>query len=189
MLAIHMNKALIDVDQSKEKTWFISPSNVECTIALMESRHGLSNSTMASPHRANHGGRAWPKSSLRQLEYLRRPAASSRCFSFVSATLWWMDGCGGQRSQRQYIEEHVGQRAGGANRAQNRPGVLRLHDSVSGPFGVMLIMCLDLCRALWSSLEVLDELILKVSSLTLFSYVNNKLQNRHARVNLIPPGA
>jgi hypothetical protein len=39
-----------------------------------------------------------------------------------------------------------------------------------------------------SSLEVLDELIMKVSSLTLVSYVNNKLQNQNARVNLIPPG-
>jgi hypothetical protein len=56
MLAIHMNKALIDVDESKEKTVFISPSNVECTIALMESRHELRSSTMASPCRANHGG-------------------------------------------------------------------------------------------------------------------------------------
>jgi hypothetical protein len=35
MLATHMYKTLIDVDQSKEKTWFISPSNVECTIALV----------------------------------------------------------------------------------------------------------------------------------------------------------
>jgi hypothetical protein len=56
MLATHMDKTLIDVDQSKEKTWFISPLNVECTIALNESRHGLRNSTMASSRRANHGG-------------------------------------------------------------------------------------------------------------------------------------
>jgi hypothetical protein len=34
---------------------------------------------------------------------------------------------------------------------------------------------------------VLDELIPKVSSLTLISGVNNKLQNQQARVNLIPP--
>jgi hypothetical protein len=32
-----------------------------------------------------------------------------------------------------------------------------------GPFGVMFMMCLDLCRASWSSLEVLDELFPKVS--------------------------
>jgi hypothetical protein len=56
MLAIHMDKTLIDVDQSKEKTRFISPLNVECTIALLESRHGLWKSTMASPRRTNHGG-------------------------------------------------------------------------------------------------------------------------------------
>jgi hypothetical protein len=43
------------------------------------------------------------------------------------------------------------------------PGVSRLHASVPGPFGVMFMMCLDLCRASWSSLEVLDELIPKVS--------------------------
>jgi hypothetical protein len=35
--------------------------------------------------------RVWPKPSPRQLEDLRRPSASSRCFSFVSAALWWMD--------------------------------------------------------------------------------------------------
>jgi hypothetical protein len=27
------------------------------------------------------------------------------------------------------------------------PGVSRLHASVPGPFGVMFMMCLDLCRA------------------------------------------
>jgi hypothetical protein len=42
-------------------------------------------------------------------------------------------------------------------------GVSRLHALVLGPFGVMFKMCLDLCRASWSSLEVIDELILKVS--------------------------
>jgi hypothetical protein len=36
--------------------------------------------------------RAWPRPSPRQLKDLRRPSASSRCFSFVSAALWWMDG-------------------------------------------------------------------------------------------------
>jgi hypothetical protein len=43
----------------------------------------------------------------------------------------------------------------------------------------------DLWRASWSSLELLDELILKVSFLTLIYCVNNKLQNRHASVNLL----
>jgi hypothetical protein len=42
-----------------------------------------------------------------------------------------------------------------------------------------------LWRASWSSLEVLDELIPKVSSLTLISCVNNKLQNWHASANLL----
>jgi hypothetical protein len=68
------------------------------------------------------------------------------------------------------------------------PGVLRVDASVLRLFGVLFTSCLDLWRASWSSLEVHDELISKVSSWTLFSCVNNKLQNRHARVNLIPPG-
>jgi hypothetical protein len=36
--------------------------------------------------------RAWPRPSPRQLEDLRRPSASYRCFSFVSSALWWMYG-------------------------------------------------------------------------------------------------
>jgi hypothetical protein len=67
------------------------------------------------------------------------------------------------------------------------PGVLRVDASVPRPFRVMFIVCLDLCRVLWYSLELLDELIPKVSSITLIYCVNKKLQNRHARVNLIPP--
>ena len=59
---------------------------------------------------------------------------------------------------------------------------------VLGSFGVVFTSCLDLWRASWSSHKVLDELIPNVSSLTLISCVNNKLQNRHAGVNLIPPG-
>jgi hypothetical protein len=68
------------------------------------------------------------------------------------------------------------------------PGDLHVDASVLGSFGVMFIVCLDLRRASLSSLEVLDEHIPKVSSLTLISCVNNKLQNWHARVNLIPQG-
>jgi hypothetical protein len=60
--------------------------------------------------------RAWPKPSPRQLEDSWRPSASSRCFSFVSAALWWMDGCGDRRRQRQFIDKHLGQK-GDANRA------------------------------------------------------------------------
>jgi hypothetical protein len=65
------------------------------------------------------------------------------------------------------------------------PWVLRVDASVHGLFGVLFTSCLDLWRASWSSLEVLDEPIPKVSSLTLISCVNNKLQNRHASVNLL----
>jgi hypothetical protein len=68
------------------------------------------------------------------------------------------------------------------------PGVLRVNASVLGSFGVVFTSCLDLWRASWSSHKVLDELIPKVSFLTLISCVNNKLQNRYAGVNLIPPG-
>jgi hypothetical protein len=48
----------------------------------------------------------------------------------------------------------------------------------------MFTSCLNLWWASWSSHKVLDELILKVSFLMLVSYVNNKHQNWHARVNL-----
>jgi hypothetical protein len=65
------------------------------------------------------------------------------------------------------------------------PKDLHVDASVLGSFGVMFIACLDLWRASWSPLEVLDELIPNVSSLTLISCVNNKLQNRHASVNLL----
>jgi hypothetical protein len=47
------------------------------------------------------------------------------------------------------------------------------------------VLSLDLWRASWSSHKVLDELISKVSSSTLISCVNNKLQKPHARVNLL----
>jgi hypothetical protein len=70
--------------------------------------------------------RAWPRPYPRQLEDLQRPSTSSLCFSFVSVTLWWMDGCGDRRRQRQYIEEHVVQRE--RERAQNRPGRLAWAD-------------------------------------------------------------
>jgi hypothetical protein len=65
------------------------------------------------------------------------------------------------------------------------PGVLRVDASVLGSFGVMFITCLDLWRASWSSSKVLDELIPKVSSLTLISCVNSKLQKPQASANLL----
>jgi hypothetical protein len=60
--------------------------------------------------------------------------------------------------------------------------------SILRSFGVMFIMCLDSCRASWSSSKVLGELIPKISSLAWISYVNNKLQNWHAGVNLLYMG-
>jgi hypothetical protein len=71
--------------------------------------------------------RAWPKPSPRQLEDSRRSSASSRCFSFVSSAFWWMDGCGGQRRQMQFIDKHLGQK-GDANRARITLGRLAWAD-------------------------------------------------------------
>jgi hypothetical protein len=70
-----------------------SPSNVEGTNDLMNSSRGS-----GTPPWLHHAGptmaaRAWTKPSPRQLKDLRRPLASSQCFSFVSAALMngWMD--------------------------------------------------------------------------------------------------
>jgi hypothetical protein len=54
--------------------------------------------------------------------------------------------------------------------------------------GVMFISLLDLYRASRSCHEVLDELILEVLLSTLKPCINTKLQNRHARTNLIYQG-
>jgi hypothetical protein len=69
---------------------------------------------------------------LGNVEDSRRPSASSQCFSFVLAVLWWMGGCGGRRKQRQFIEEHIGQRASrtGLRTGQAAP----LGPTGSGPF-------------------------------------------------------
>jgi hypothetical protein len=56
------------------------------------------------------------------------------------------------------------------------PGVLRVDASVLGLFVVLFTSCIDLWWASWSSLEVLDDLISEVSSLTLISCVNNKCE-------------
>jgi phage FluMu protein Com len=55
MLATHMNKALIDVDQSRTRYGYIT---IECYRykRLDEFKSRLRKSTMASPCRANHGG-------------------------------------------------------------------------------------------------------------------------------------
>jgi hypothetical protein len=68
-------------------------------------------------------------------------------------------------------------------------GVLLVDASVLVLFGVLFTSCLYLWWASWSSLGVLDELIPKVSLWALISCVNKKLQNWHARVNLIPRGS
>jgi hypothetical protein len=65
------------------------------------------------------------------------------------------------------------------------PGVLHVEASFLGSFGVVFTSCLDLWQASWSSHKVLDELIPKVSSLTLISCVNNKLQKPHASLNML----
>jgi hypothetical protein len=62
---------------------------------------------------------------LGNVEDSRRPSASSRCFSFVLAALWWTDGCGGRWRQRQFIEGHLGQRGsrtGPGTGQAGRPG-------------------------------------------------------------------
>jgi hypothetical protein len=64
-----------------------SPSNVEGTNDLKNSSRGS-----GTPPCLHHAGgtvvaREWPKPSPRKLEDLRRPLASCRCFSFVSAAL------------------------------------------------------------------------------------------------------
>jgi hypothetical protein len=56
---------------------------------------------------------------------------------------------------------------------------------VPGLLGVMFTSLLDLYRALMSCHKVLDELIPEVLLSTLKSCINTKLQNRHARTNLL----
>jgi hypothetical protein len=64
-------------------------------------------------------------------------------------------------------------------------GVFRLHGLVLGLLRVMFTSLLDLCQASRSCHEVLDELYPKVLLSTLNSCINIKLQNRHARTNLL----
>jgi hypothetical protein len=70
----------------------VTSPNVEGTNDLTNSSRGS-----GTPPWLYHAGptmvaRAWLKPSPRQLEDSRRPSASSWCFSFVSATLWGMNG-------------------------------------------------------------------------------------------------
>jgi hypothetical protein len=59
---------------------------------------------------------------------------------------------------------------------------------VPGLLGVMITSLLDLYRASRSCHEVLDELIPEVLLSTLKPCINTKLQNRHARTNLLYQG-
>jgi hypothetical protein len=59
---------------------------------------------------------------------------------------------------------------------------------VPGLLGVMFTSLHDLYRASRSSHKVLDELILEVLLSTLKPCINTKLQNRHARTNLLYQG-
>jgi hypothetical protein len=59
---------------------------------------------------------------------------------------------------------------------------------VPGLLGVMLASLHDLYRASRSSHKVLDELIPKFLLSTLKPCINTKLQNRHARMNLLYQG-
>jgi hypothetical protein len=56
---------------------------------------------------------------------------------------------------------------------------------VLGLLGVVFTSLLDLYRASRSCHEVLNELIPEVLLSTLKPYINTKLQNRHAQVNLL----
>jgi hypothetical protein len=58
-------------------------------------------------------------------------------------------------------------------------------DLVPGLLGVMFASLHDLYRPSRSCHEVLDELILEVLLSTLKPCINTKLQNRHARMNLL----
>jgi hypothetical protein len=59
---------------------------------------------------------------------------------------------------------------------------------VPRPLGVMFTSLHDLYRASRSCLNVLDELIPEVLLSTLKPYISTKLQNRHARMNLLYQG-
>jgi hypothetical protein len=59
---------------------------------------------------------------------------------------------------------------------------------VPGLLGVKFALLHDLYRASRSCHKVLNELILEVFLSTLKPYINTKLQNRHARMNLLYQG-
>jgi hypothetical protein len=67
-------------------------------------------------------------------------------------------------------------------------GVFCLHGLVLRLLGVMFTSLLELCRASWSSHEVLDELYPEVLLLMLNSCIKIKLQNQQARTKLLYQG-
>jgi hypothetical protein len=87
---------------------------------------------MAQPCKAAMAARIGLGHLLDDFEDSRRPAASSGCFSFVSAALWWMDGCGGWQRQRQFIEERLCQRGRRTGPGTDQAGPLR--PTRPGPF-------------------------------------------------------
>jgi hypothetical protein len=68
----------------------VTSPNVEGTNDLTNSSRGSETPPWFYHAGPTMAARAWPKPSPRQLEDSRQPSASSRCFSFVSATLWWI---------------------------------------------------------------------------------------------------
>jgi hypothetical protein len=99
----------------------VTSPNVEGTDDLTNSSRGSGTPPLLYHAGPNMAARAWPKPSPRQLEDSQKPSTSSRCFSFVSAILWWMDGCGVRRRKRQQIDNHLGQK-GVANQARSGLG-------------------------------------------------------------------
>jgi hypothetical protein len=77
MLATHMNKTLIDIDQSRTRYDYIT-IDVEGTNNLTNSSCCSETPPWLHQARPTMVARAWPKPSPRQLEDLRRPSASSR---------------------------------------------------------------------------------------------------------------
>jgi hypothetical protein len=67
-------------------------------------------------------------------------------------------------------------------------GVFRLHGLVLGLLEVMFTSLLDFYQASRSCHEVLDELYPEVLLSMLISYINTKLQNRHAQTKLLYQG-
>jgi hypothetical protein len=79
---------------------------------LTNSSHGSGTPPWLYHTGPTMAARAWPKPSPRQLEDLRRLSASSRCFSFVSATL--MNGWMWRPAEAEAINRQAHREKGGA---------------------------------------------------------------------------